>query len=116
MTKTATLVSTALLIAVGSVSAQYVGPGVKPPFTSISEILRSAPDDARADVEGYIIKKVGKEKYLFSDGQDQIRIEIEAEDFPNVKIDEKARVRIRGEVEKDFLESPEIDVDRVDVL
>lgn len=66
--------------------------------------------------EGRILRQVGKEKYLFSDGQSDIRVEIDAKDFPNVRVDENTRLRIRGEVEKDVLESPEIDVDRVEVL
>ena len=32
---------------------------------------------------------------------------------PTEKFDEKTRVKIRGEVEKDFLATPEIDVDSV---
>ena len=31
--------------------------------------------------------------------------------FLNTKVDAKTKVEIRGEVEKDFLETPEIDVD-----
>lgn len=99
--------------------AQYAGPGsttVTTASQSIAEILRKGQDDARVELDGYLIKKVGKKKYIFSDGKEQIRVEIDAITFPKVRIDEKTKVRIQGEVEKDFLSSPEIDVDRLTVL
>lgn len=40
-------------------------------------------------------------------------VEIDSEDFRGLTVDAKTRVRILGEVEKDFLESPEIDVDEI---
>ena len=58
----------------------------------------------------FLLKKVGNEKYLFSDGKQEIRVEIDDEDFPAIKIGDKMRVEIRGKVESDFFESPEIDV------
>ena len=62
-------------------------------------------------LRGYLVKQVGTKKYMFSDGTGEIRVEIDFEDFRGLIVDAKTRVEIRGEVEKDFLESPEIDVD-----
>ncbi|MGV8899399.1 MAG: YgiW/YdeI family stress tolerance OB fold protein [Burkholderiaceae bacterium] len=80
---------------------------------SVASILKSPVDDQDVVLSGFLLKKVGKEKYIFSDGTNEIRLEIEAEDFPAQKIDDKTRVEIRGEVERDFMESPEIDVKTV---
>lgn len=113
---TTALAAGALALASSLAAAQYVGPGTTPVYTSIAEVLRSAPDDAAVDLQGTLVKQVGKEKYLLSDGKDQIRVEIDAKDFPTVRIDEHTQVRIRGEVEKDFLESPEIDVEHLSVV
>ena len=83
---------------------------------SIAEALRS-PGDTRVELDGFIIKKVGEEKYIFSDGKDQIEVEIDAKHFPAVRIDDKTKVRISGEVEKGgFLKSAKIDVESVTVL
>lgn len=112
----AALLASAVLLSPGAAIAQYSGPGAAQVYRSVSEALRAAPDDARVELEGFIVRQVAKEKYIFSDGQSQIRIEIDAEDFPKARIDDKTRVRIRGEVERDFMESPEIDVDRVEVI
>lgn len=113
---TTALAAGILALASSFAVAQYAGPGTTPVYTSIAEVLRSAPDDAVVDLQGMLIKQVGKEKYILSDGKDQIRVEIDAKDFPTVRIDERTKVRIRGEVEKDFLESPEIDVDHLSVV
>lgn len=96
-----------------TVSAQYVGPSTLNTPMSVADILKKPVDDQDVVLSGFITKKVGKEKYMFSDGTGEIRVEIEAEDFPAQKIDAKTRVEIRGEVEIDFMQSPEIDVKRI---
>lgn len=101
---------------------QYAGPGApeapKPasPLRSVADILKDAADDVPVEIEGFIVRKVGKEKYTFSDGTGEIRIEIDDDEFPQARVDEKTRVRIRGEVDRDFRQSPEIDVDHVAIL
>ncbi len=97
--------------------AQYTGPGSAPSnYRDVADVLKNGADDAQVQLDGYIVRQVGKEKYMFSDGKGEIRVEIDDRHFPNVKIDDKIKVRIRGEVEKDFLESPEIDVEQLTVL
>ncbi|MBX9716332.1 MAG: NirD/YgiW/YdeI family stress tolerance protein [Burkholderiaceae bacterium] len=110
------LVSFVLVSLAVSVSAQFVGPGAASPYRTVAEILKSAPDDMRVELEGFIVKQVGKEKFIFTDGQSEIRVEIDQKYMPADRFDERTRLRIRGEVEKDFLESPEIDVDSVVLL
>lgn len=97
-------------------SAQFVGPGATAPYRTVAEVLQRAIDDTRVELEGFITKQVGKDKFIFTDGKSEIRIEIDAKYMPPEKFDERTRVRIRGEVEKDFLESPEIDVDGVTLI
>ena len=58
-------------------------------------------------------KKVAKEKYMFSDGKNEIKVEIDNEDFPTTPVNEKTRVQIRGEVDREILRNPEIDVKHV---
>lgn len=62
-------------------------------------------------MRGYLTKQVGPEKYMFSDSTGEIRVEIEREDFRGLKVDNKTGVEVTGEVEKDFMESIEIDVE-----
>jgi uncharacterized protein (TIGR00156 family) len=98
-----------------AVQAQYVGPSTQKTPLTVAEVLKNPVDDQNVVLRGHLLKKVGNEKYLFSDGTGEIRVEIEAEDFPVQKIDDKTLIVIRGEVESDFLKSPEIDVDTITI-
>src|SRR5262245_56034759 len=93
--------------------AEYTGPSTQKPATTIAEVLKDPIDDQAVVLKGHLTKKVGKEKYMFADGTGEIRVEIDDKDFPAQKVDEKTRIEIRGDVEKDFMESPEIDVDAI---
>lgn len=50
-------------------------------MTSIAEILKQPVDDQLVVLRGFIVKKVGNEKYLFSDGKSEIRGDIDDENF-----------------------------------
>lgn len=96
----------------GAAGAQYVGPSGLRPIT-VAEVLKSGKDDQQVLLQGVLLKKVGHEKYEFSDGTGTIRVEIDDKIFPREPIDEKTRIEIVGEIERDFMTSPEIDVDAV---
>jgi uncharacterized protein (TIGR00156 family) len=97
------------------VNAQYVGHNSSK-FTDLAVLIESGNDDDYVQLEGKLLSKVGNEKYIFSDGKQEIRVEIDSEDFPREQFDENAIIRIEGEFEKDFMESPEIDVDRLTIV
>lgn len=113
---TALAVGTLLLSAASPAQAQYEGPGATPAASTVEQILKNPVDDQDVTLKGKLTKKVGNEKYTFSDGTGEIRVEIDSEDFPKVSVDDKTTIQITGEVEKDFMESPEIDVDTVTVV
>jgi uncharacterized protein (TIGR00156 family) len=111
------IIATALAIGVPTVvQAQYNGPSSQKVTTTVADILKNPVDDQQVMLRGVLLKKISKEKYLFSDGKNEIRVEIDDRDFPNQSIDETTRIEIRGEVEKEFMESPEIDVKTVTIL
>ena len=110
------LAAAAALLA-GSAHAQYVGPSTGPDSPkTVAAILKKPVDDQAVVLGGQLLRKVGNEKYTFSDGTAEIRVEIDDKVFMNRKIDAKTQVEIRGEVEKDFMESPEIDVSVLTVV
>jgi uncharacterized protein (TIGR00156 family) len=96
--------------------AQYVGPTTQLQANSIADILKKPVDDQKVTVKGHLLQKVGKERYIFTDGNAEIRIKIDHEIFPAQRIDEKTTVEITGKVEAAFMKSPEIDVDLITVL
>jgi uncharacterized protein (TIGR00156 family) len=103
-------------LAAAAAVAQYVGPSSTTQYRTIADVLKNPVDDAPVVLTGHLTKQVGKEKYTFSDGQGEIRVEIDAKHFPATPVNEKTRVQIRGEIEKDFMQSPEIDVDSLTLL
>jgi uncharacterized protein (TIGR00156 family) len=103
-----------LVLASFQLHAQYKGPQAAVQ-QQIKAILDNPKDNQGVRLTGYLTEKLSHEKYWFSDGTDQIRVEIEPEDFPAGEFDENDLIEIHGEVEKDFLESPEIDVEYITI-
>ncbi|MEF7614521.1 NirD/YgiW/YdeI family stress tolerance protein [Aquincola sp. MAHUQ-54] len=112
----ATAAAGLLLAAPAVMHAQYVGPSASPELRQVAAVLKEGRDDQRVRLQGVLVRHLGSDKYLFSDGSGQIRVEIDDHVFPQAQVSETTRLEIQGEVEKDFLESPEIDVERVVLL
>lgn len=66
----------------GNAQAQFTGPGALPEKTSLAEVLANPVDDQRVRLRGHLVKQLSSDKYLFSDGQQQIRVEIDRKDMP----------------------------------
>ncbi len=97
----------------GYAYAQYTGPNVSQQTRSVSDILKNPVDDRRIILDGYIIRKVSHEKYIFSDGTGEIRVEIDDDKLPSSRFDDKVKVQIHGEIDVNDGRSPEIDVDAI---
>lgn len=111
------LTAAAALAASTLAAAQYTGEvaykGAKtnsPMATTVAEVLKTSQDDQVVTLKGKLLKKVADEKYIFSDGSGEIRVEIDDDLITTVKVDNNTEVHIVGEVEKDFLEDLEIEV------
>lgn len=108
---------------VASAQAQYQGPGStakkavpEGPIETVADVAKRGHDEQRVTLTGHVVKKVGREKYLFRDASGEIRIEIDEDVMPPEPFDDKTKVEITGEVEKDFLRSVEIDVKAIRIL
>lgn len=103
----------ALMLALSAhvAQAQFTGPGAQATPENVAAIVKNPVDDQKVRLQGFILRKVAHEKYIFSDGTAEIRVEIDDDKFPPQPITEKTKVEIDGEVEKDFMESVEIEVD-----
>lgn len=96
-------------------AAQYQGPR-SAPRVNLAEILVDPIDDERVILQGFLTRKIRGDVYLFSDGEFEIRVEIDQFVFPSQPFDESDLIEIEGEVDKDFLEPLEIDVERLTVF
>ena len=95
--------------------AQFDGPGAQPAASTVQAVLDDPQDDQVVTLRGRILEQVGDEKYAFTDDTGQIRIEID-DVFPRQRITPDMQVEIYGEVEDDFMQDPEIDVERLTVV
>lgn len=81
-------------------------------ITTVSEALK-AKDDSLVVLRGHIEKETAKEKYLFKDATGSIIVEIDNEDWAGQTVTPQDTVVIHGEVDKEIMHAPEIDVDRI---
>lgn len=112
--KTSTLVLAVALTLSFAASAQYAGPSTVPAM-SVKQLLDTGKDDQHATLRGFIVSHDGGEHYTFADDTGRIKVEIDAKHFPpGVKIDDKVRVEVSGELDKDrFGNKIELDVKRL---
>jgi uncharacterized protein (TIGR00156 family) len=95
-------------------SGGFDGPGATSsvvPVTTVNDM----GDDTKIILEGYLIKQISDEHYIFKDNTGEIEVEIDDEDFRGAKVTPKTKLRISGEVDKDW-ESIKIDVDYLEIL
>jgi uncharacterized protein (TIGR00156 family) len=114
------LAALATLAGAAPVAADYQGPRGPEGQLTVAAILKDPKDDTWVVLRGFIVRQTTPERYVFSDGTGEIAIEVERDDdetaFPAQPLDDKTRVEITGEIDKDFRKSPEIDVDAVKIV
>ena len=111
------LLAFAVVLLLGSwVCAQqkggFTGPGLKAIPVKEAKKLK---DDAPVLLQGKILRSLGNEKYLFSDGSETITIEIDDKLWGELSVNENDTVQIGGEVDKEFTKV-EIEVNSIKKL
>lgn len=91
----------------------YTGPVTT---VSVAELLKDTGmfAEQNAIVDGQIVRHIRKDKYLFSDGTTEIQIELDDDISLPTAINETTKVRLFGEYEGGS--TPEIEVDRLQIL
>ena len=113
------LFATALLVIIGTAVpsvGQFVNNGQATP-TSVKAVLQNPVDDMWVTLRGHIIKKISHDKYVFADSTGQIGIDVDDRYFPyGIPITPATFVEISGEIDKEFMSSPEVDVKKMIVV
>ena len=97
-----------------TLAAGYTGPGATPTTTTVKAALEAA-DDTPVVLQGTIVKRIKGDIYEFRDATGSMKVEIDDEDFPPMEINDKTRVKLTGEVDRDLV-GREIDVEFVYVI
>ncbi|MDR2092131.1 MAG: NirD/YgiW/YdeI family stress tolerance protein [Azoarcus sp.] len=93
----------------------FVGPSLVPTAKTIVE-AKSLPDDAKVALRGNIVRGLGDEKYLFRDATGEIIVEIDDDLWRGQTVESKDTVEIRGEIDRDWAISVEIEADSLQKL
>ena len=115
--KTFVLASAVALSVSLPAAAQFVSSELK--VDTVKSVLDNARDDQIVALEGNIVKRIGNEKYLFRDATGEMRVEIDDEVFAGQRVDEKTKIRIVGEYEKDLFidfDDEQLDVKRLTII
>lgn len=102
-------------IASGNAVAKKAGGGFQGPGVAnatVAEALKMS-DDTPVVLRGKIEKSLGDEKYQFNDGTGIIVVEIDDDEWNGVVVKPENTVELRGEIDKDMMQAPEVDVNVV---
>lgn len=96
--------------------AEYTGPSNVPAMT-VKQLLETGSDDQHVKLQGRLVSHEGGKHYTFTDVTGKLAVEVSPKVLPaNQPIDDKTRVEITGEFDKDFGEAPELEVKQIKVL
>jgi len=113
--------TTTLLVSLVLASTSYTqaggfrGPSENVAPTTVKQALDSW-DDTKVTLRGHIVNNLGPEKYTFTDGTDEIIIDIDDEDWMGRTVGPKDTIEIDGEVDKGMFRATEIDVDSFKII
>jgi uncharacterized protein (TIGR00156 family) len=97
-----------------SASAQFVGPSKARHLTTVEQ-AQTARRGQDVILEGFVVKHLRGNYYLFRDATGEMRAEIDRHLWRNRRVTSETPVRLIGEVDRDVRELY-IDVDRLEIL
>lgn len=77
--------------------------------------VKEMRDDTPVVLQGYIVQRLGDEKYLFKDSADSITVEIDDDGWRGITITPQDTVKLYGEVDRG-LWSTEVDVNYIEKI
>lgn len=96
--------------------AAFQGPAGQGPVATVRDALNATWDDAYMCLEGNIVEQVRHDKYTFRDATGSMVVEIKPKHFGAVNVTPANKVRICGEVDKEYLKNNEFEAKVLQVL
>ena len=97
-----------------SACAGFKGPGATGKVVTV-QAVGDMSDDSKVILEGHIINQIKEKHYTFKDDTGEIEIEIDDKDFRGSEVTPDIKVRIGGEVDKDWF-SLKIEADYLEIV
>lgn len=95
--------------------AAFVGPGAITLKTTTAKEALALDDDSKVVLQGSLIKQTSNEHYQFKDESGEIAVEIDDKDLRDITVTPEDKIRITGEVDKEWTET-KVDVDHLELL
>ena len=95
-------------------SAQFVGPSKARHLTTVEQ-AQAARRGQDVTLEGFVVKHLRGNYYMFRDETGEMRAEIDRHLWRNRRVTSETPVRLIGEIDRDVRELY-IDVDRLEIL
>ena len=108
----------ALVLAATLAAPTIAAAGFQGPNSAQGGGFQNSWDDARVVLTGNITQRVAgsDDKYIFKDTTGEMIVEIDFELFAGRTVTPQNKVRLSGKVDKDFMESPKVDVKVLEIL
>ena len=88
-----------------------------PALRPLRKQVQNALDDTTCTLEGNILERLSKNKYVFQDGSGQVTVEIGQRIFGSNRVTPETRVRLTGEVDhKKQGRANEVDVRYLEIV
>ncbi|PKH60322.1 hypothetical protein CXF83_04265 [Shewanella sp. Choline-02u-19] len=84
-----------------TVSAEFIGTGSSSGASSVKSIA-SMSDDQYVTLEGYLVKQIRSEHYIFKDATGEVEVEIDHEELNGIAVTPSTKIRIAGEIDKEW--------------
>lgn len=112
-----TLLSAGVILSIPAMAQFMDRGGFNDPATIVNTVaeVKQMPDDSYVVLEGKIEKRIGDEKYLFSDNSGSIKIEIDDDKWQGLHVGPQDKVEIIGKLDKEWF-SKEIDVKQIKLV
>lgn len=94
------LLSGAALLTTASYAA-FDGPAKQHPMITVAQV-EEQNDDALVVLEGFLVKELKPEHYLFKDDSGEVQVEIDAPVFNQQTVTPTDKIQILAEVDKDW--------------
>ncbi|MFJ3368095.1 YgiW/YdeI family stress tolerance OB fold protein [Pseudomonas sp. NPDC086251] len=91
----------------------YTGPSATVPIVTTAA-ANQASDDTRVVLEGTIVKRLKKDQFEFKDSTGTITVEIKKKLWPEVAISDVTKVRLTGEIDRDWFDR-KVDVKQIEL-
>ena len=112
----ATIFALATTSAIAGFNGNNTQGGFQQPIAEVISVKQalSAKDNSMVTLVGNITKQIDDDEYLFTDGSEQIKVEIKKRVWNGLNVGPQDKIRISGKLDNEAFEKAEVEVYRLE--